>query len=76
MESLTETLMERVQELLPARDTSHKWGSALQSTTPRSVAVQDLAVRTDALEQVVREMAVALQQLADELSARQEEPVS
>jgi hypothetical protein len=76
MESLTETLVERVQELVPARGTPHKWGSALQSTTPRSVAVQDLAVRTDALEQVVREMAVALQQLAHELSARQEEPIS
>ncbi len=76
MESLTETLVERVQELLPDRDTPHDWGNALQSTTPRSVAVQDLAERTDALEQLVREMAVALQQLGQELSARQEKVVS
>ncbi len=75
MESLTEALVARVEELVPARDAPAEWGSALQSTTPRSVAIVDLAVRTDALEQAVREMALALQQIGRELGARQQEPI-
>jgi hypothetical protein len=70
MESLTKTLLERVEELIPARETPPEWGSALSSSTPRSVALHDLAVRTAALEGAVREIAAALQQIAQEAEGR------
>ena len=74
MESLTKTLVERVEQLVPTRDTPPEWGSALFSSTPRSVALQDLAERTAALEEAVREMAAALQQVAREVKARPPQP--
>jgi hypothetical protein len=64
METLTGTLMNRVSRLLPATDARAEWGSASLSTTPTSLAVQDLAARVEALENAVREIAREVQQLA------------
>jgi hypothetical protein len=45
-------------------DAQPEWGSASLSTTPTSLAVQDLAARVEALETAVREIAREVQQLA------------
>ena len=58
MESLTDTLIERVDQLVEASK------APLLSTTPTSVVVWELAARTDALEQAVREIAREVQNLA------------
>ncbi len=64
MENLTETLKGRVAEVVPVRDAPPQWGSALMSTTPTPVAIRDLALRTQALEEAVREIALEVQKLA------------
>ena len=64
MEALTDTLMERVNNLVHARDAPPEWGSPLLSTTPTSLAIRELAVRTEALEQAVREIALEVQKLS------------
>jgi hypothetical protein len=63
METLTGTLMNRVSRLLPATDAEPVWGSASLSTTPTSLAIQDLAARVEALEEALREIATEIQQL-------------
>lgn len=62
METLTETLMDRVTRLLPATDAQPEWGSPLLSTTPTALAIQDLAARVEALENAMREIAREVQQ--------------
>ena len=64
MEDLTNTLMERVNNLVPARDAPPNWGNPLLSTTPTSLAVRELAVRTGALEKAVLEIALEVQKLS------------
>ena len=64
METLTDTLMNRVSRLLPAKDAQPEWGSASLSTTPTPLAIQDLAARVEALENALREVARDVQQLA------------
>ena len=64
METLTGMLMNRVSRLLPAPDAQPKWGSASLSTTPTSLAIQDLAARVEAVEDALREIAMEVQQLA------------
>jgi hypothetical protein len=64
MEALTDTLMERVEDLVRARSAPPEWGNPLLSTTPTSLAVRELAVRTLALEQAVREIALEVQKLS------------
>jgi hypothetical protein len=64
MDTLTDTLMERVNNLVHARDTPPEWGNPLLSTTPTSLAVRELAVRTEALESAVREIALEVQKLS------------
>ena len=64
METLTDTLMERVDNLVHARDVPPEWGNPLLSTTPTSLAVRELAVRTEALESAVREIALEVQKLS------------
>ena len=51
MEALTDALMERVDDLVHARDAPPEWGNPL-------------AVRTEALEQAVREIALEVQKLS------------
>lgn len=68
METLTEpladTLIERVDKLVHARNAPLEWGDPLLSTTPTSLAVRELAVRTVALENAVREIALEVQKLS------------
>ena len=64
METLTDTLMERVDNLVHARNAPPEWGNPLLSTTPTSLAVRELAVRTEALEKAVREIALEVQKLS------------
>ncbi|MHB1244224.1 MAG: hypothetical protein ACYC1P_12635 [Gaiellaceae bacterium] len=68
METLTEpstdTLVERVDKLVHARNAPLEWGDPLLSTTPTSLAVRELAVRTVALENAVREIALEVQKLS------------
>jgi hypothetical protein len=61
---LTDTLTERVEKLIQP-DPTGQWGDALLSTTPTSVAVQELAVRLHALEDAVREIAREVQGLSE-----------
>jgi hypothetical protein len=43
-----------------------EWGHPLVSTTPTSVAIDELTRRTEALENALREVALAVQKLSDE----------
>ncbi len=63
MESLSDTLMERVNMLIQPSN-SLQWGDPLLLATPTAVAIQELAVRTEALENAVREIAQEVQKLA------------
>ena len=59
MESLTDALMERVDKLVPPTSSKQReWGNPLLSTTPTSVAIRDLTIRVEALEQALRETAL------------------
>ena len=60
METLTETLIERVDRLVLAEK------QTLLSTTPASLAIRELSARTEALEQAVREIALEVQKLSAE----------
>jgi predicted sugar kinase len=60
METLTDTLLVRVDRLIEAR-TDH-W--PLLSTTTTSEAIGELAARVDGLENAVREIALEVQRLA------------
>ncbi len=58
METLTDTLVERVNLLVDARK------EPLLSTTSTTLAIQELVARTEALERAVREIALDVQELA------------
>jgi hypothetical protein len=59
-----ETLMERVAKLVPTEDAGPEWGNPLLSTTPTPIAIRELAARTEALENAVRELAIEVQRLS------------
>ena len=59
-----EALMERVAKLVPARDAGPEWGNPLLSTTPTPIAIRELALRTEALETAVRELALEVQRFS------------
>jgi hypothetical protein len=59
--NLTDTLMERVEKLLPPGELPLEWGNPRLSTTPISMAIESLARRTEALEAAVREIALEVQ---------------
>ena len=59
METLTGTLLERVDKLIEAQK-----GQPLLSTTATPIAIAALAARSAALEQALREIAVEVQRLA------------
>ncbi len=61
--TLTHTLAEQIDELMH-RDGERE--SLALSTTPTSVAIHDLAVRTAALEDAIREIALEVQKLLDQ----------
>ena len=64
MPTLTDTLTERMEKLIQP-DPTGQWGDALLSTTPTSVAVQEIAIRIHALEDAVRELAREVQGLSE-----------
>ena len=63
---MADTLIERFDELVEPSERPLVWGNPLLSATPTSMAVRDLAVRVEALEKAVREIAVEVQRLLDE----------
>ena len=66
MGAVADTLIERVDELVDPLERPLVWGNPLLSTTPTSTAIGDLAVRVEALERAVREIAVEVQRLLDD----------
>ena len=64
METLTDTLIERVDKLVQAGKAPLEWGNPLLSTTPTSIAVRELAAQTEALEKAMREIALEVQKLS------------
>ena len=64
LESVANTLLERVEELIHPHEASPAWGSPHLSVTPLSVAVQQLAAEVAALQAAVREMALEIQKLS------------
>jgi hypothetical protein len=70
LKSLTDTLVERVDELVqPPNERPLVWGNPLLSVTPTSMAVRELAVRTEALESAVRQIAFEVQEFLDQASS-------
>jgi len=60
-------LVERVDELLQQQgERPLVWGNPLLSTTPTSMAIHDLGLRIEALEEAVREIALEAQRLLDD----------
>jgi hypothetical protein len=64
LESLTDTLMERVDKLVHAGKSPPEWGSPHLSVTPTSIAIRELAAEIEALEHAVREIALEVQKLS------------
>ena len=64
METLTGTLIEKVEQLVQAGKAPREWGSPHLSTTPISLAIQELANEIDALQSAVREIALEVQKLS------------
>ena len=60
VETLTETLLERVNKLIEAQQ-GHE---PLLSTTPTPVAIGKLAAQSQGFEQALREIAVEVQKLS------------
>lgn len=65
-EDMTESLMERVERLVNPSKRALEWGHPLLSTTPTPAAIHDLALRVEALEHAVREIALEVQKLRDQ----------
>jgi hypothetical protein len=63
LESLTDTLLERVGKLVQARNAPREWGSPHLSVTPTALAVRELAQQVEALQQAVWEIALEVQRL-------------
>lgn len=59
MNTLVDTLTERVDKLIESQK-----GNRLLSVTPTSVAIGELAARSDGLEKAIREIAVEVQKLS------------
>jgi hypothetical protein len=69
-ENLADTLMERVDRLAgPSKPI--EWGDPLLSTTPTSMAIHELAVRTQALMAAVRDIAFEVEKLAGDVDGLQ-----
>lgn len=65
MDAVTDSLVARVDKLIQARKAPLEWGSPRLSVTPVSMAIQELAAETTALEEAVREIAAEVQKLAE-----------
>ena len=66
MQTKTDTLVERVERLVHTEKPPRVWGNPRLSSTPTSLAIRELAIRTEALEDAVREIAREVQKLSDE----------
>ena len=66
MQTKTDTLVERVEKLVHSQKPPSVWGNPRLSSTPTSLAIRELAIRTEALEDAVREIAREIQKLSDE----------
>jgi len=65
LETLTDTLMKRVDKLVQAgTGAPREWGSPLLSVTPPSIAIRELAAEIEALKSAVREIALEVQKLS------------
>jgi hypothetical protein len=64
METLADTLIERVDKLVQASKAPREWGSPLLSVTPTSLAIPELAKEIEALQSAVREIAGEVQKLS------------
>jgi len=64
METLTDTLIERVDVLIEARKVPLGWGSPHLSVTPKSLAIPQLAAEIAALEDALREIALEVERLS------------
>jgi len=63
VETSADTLITRIDELLGSDERPVVWGNPLLSSTPTSLAIRNLAERTEALENAVREVALEVQRL-------------
>ncbi len=66
LETLTDTLMQRVDKLVQPDEPQLEWGSPLLSTTPTAIAIHELALRTETLAKALREIALEVQKLSDQ----------
>jgi hypothetical protein len=64
LETSPDTLIERVDKLIPPSKGPPRWGNPLLSSTPTTLAVANLSVRTEALERAVREIALEVEKLS------------
>jgi hypothetical protein len=64
VETLTDTLIKRVDKLVQFSKEPLEWGNPLLSTTPTSLAVRELAAQVGALANAVREIALEVQKLS------------
>jgi hypothetical protein len=64
MRTLEDTLIERVDKLVRTSEAPREWGSPRLSTTPPSIAIQELAKEVEALQSAVREVALEVQKLS------------
>jgi hypothetical protein len=64
VETLTGTLLDRVDKLVQAAKTTGEWGDPRLSVTPPSLAIPQLVAQIEALETAVREIALEVQKLS------------
>jgi hypothetical protein len=63
----TDNLADRVDQLVHGTGgRTPVWGNPLVSTTPVSIAIRDLAERTEVLEDAVREISLRLERLEND----------
>src|SRR6267378_1372197 len=58
LETLTDTLIERVDKLVHTSSSPPEWGSPRLSVTPTSIAIRELAEELEALKNALREIAL------------------
>ncbi len=61
------SLIERIDALVGAASPPLVWGHPRLGATPKSVAIHELAVRTEGVEQAIREIALEVQRLLFEV---------
>jgi hypothetical protein len=64
VETLTGTLLDRVDKLVHSAKTTGEWGDPRLSVTPPSLAIPQLVAQIEALENAVREIALEVQKLS------------